>query len=440
MNEKQRLLSLRIVFVFCCLGILGNPASLSAFVSSQFGFSPRAIAMGNAYTALSDDFSGLYYNPAGLATRPRNAGTMGYLYNQPRVKVQGADGVTHLAFDAKMNSALAGLTMDMGDFVRQFVEMDFVPKKLRPDIELSWGLAVASPNNFSTFVDANIGTRTDMQFPVFGRDQDLMPIFGGGGMKLHKMVYVGGAIVAGFSCALQTVDATVNFFDPDNLFTYNKLDVNPTLEMAPLAGIIIMPLDELRIGATWRGSMNPVHFLGTVNVVIATPVGDILLPSLATSLYDLYQPEEISVSIAYESAWKLLVAFELSYAKWSGFNLPYGSAYAGNLFENILIWRGGLEYNVTEDAKVRLGYYYQPSPLNDVPQTMTQFLDTDQHVFSTGLGYVWRFPERFLGHPVEFDLYLQYHHLPRRTLDTVAGPMSLWGYHIGGGGTIQLQF
>lgn len=440
MNTKNRFFSLNILFALCFIGILCDPASLYALVSSQFGASPRAIGMGNAYTALSDDFSGLYYNPAGLATRPRNAGTAGYLYNQPRIKVQGADGVTHLGFNANMNSVLVGLTVDMGPFARQFFELDLVPKRFRPDIEVSWGLAVISPNKFSTFVDANIGQLADMQFPVFGRAQDFMPIFGGGGVKLHKMVYVGAGLIAGFSVALETVDATVDFFDPDNLFTYNKLDVNATLEMAPIAGIIIMPLDELRIGATWRDSLNPVHFMGDVNVVIATPAGNIHLPSFAPSLYDIYQPEEISGSIAYEFAQRLLVAVELTYVKWSGFNLPYGRTYPENIFEDIFVWRGGLEYRVTENVMARLGYYYQPSPINDVPQPKTQLLDTDQHVFSTGLGYVWRFPERFFGHPIEFDLYVQYHHLPRRTLDTVAGPMSIWGYHIGGGGSVQVQF
>jgi len=439
MNTKQRFLSLKILFALYFIGILCGPAPLSALVSSQFGVSPRAISMGNAYTALADDFSGLYYNPAGLATRPRNVGIAGYLYNQPRVNVQGADGVEHLAFNAKMNSILVGLTMDMGDFVRQFLELEFVPKRYRPDLEVSWGLAVISPNQFSTFVNADIKFLADMQFPVFGRDQDFMPIFGGGGFKLHEMVYIGAGLVAGFSVALQSADITANF-NPDNPFTFNKVDVNATLEMAPIVGIILMPLDELRIGAAWRDSMNPVHFKGDIDVKIGTPAGEISLPPLASSLYDFYMPEEISGSIAYEFIERLLVAVELTYTRWSGFNLPYGRTYTENLFEDIFIWRGGLEYTVTDDVRVRLGYYYQPSPISDVPQTETQFLDTDQHVFSTGLGYVWRFPERFFGYPVELDLYFQYHHLPRRTLDTVAGPMSVWGYHVGGGGAIQLQF
>ena len=36
-------------------------------LEDEQGFGLRATAMGNAYTALSDDYSGIYWNPAGLA-------------------------------------------------------------------------------------------------------------------------------------------------------------------------------------------------------------------------------------------------------------------------------------------------------------------------------------------------------------------------------------
>ena len=87
----------------------------------------------------------------------------------------------------------------------------------------------------------------------------------------------------------------------------------------------------------------------------------------------------------------------------------------------------------------RLGYYYQPSPVSDV-QPYTQLLDTDQHVFSAGLGYAWRFLEKWITYPLEFDLYFQYKYLPERTLQTVAGRTTIKGQHINIGGTIQLQF
>ncbi len=37
-------------------------------VEGELGFGTRALAMGGAYTALSDDYTGIYFNPAGLAS------------------------------------------------------------------------------------------------------------------------------------------------------------------------------------------------------------------------------------------------------------------------------------------------------------------------------------------------------------------------------------
>jgi len=53
----------------------------------EFGASCKSIAMGQAFTAVADDFSAAYYNPAGLTQlQSPMALTMGYYYAKPRAK------------------------------------------------------------------------------------------------------------------------------------------------------------------------------------------------------------------------------------------------------------------------------------------------------------------------------------------------------------------
>lgn len=63
---KRIVLSILLVFI---LGTIGYAADEDGGLPGYFmnlGVSPRALAMGRAYTAVADDFGALYYNPAAL--------------------------------------------------------------------------------------------------------------------------------------------------------------------------------------------------------------------------------------------------------------------------------------------------------------------------------------------------------------------------------------
>ena len=116
----------------------------------------------------------------------------------------------------------------------------------------------------------------------------------------------------------------------------------------------------------------------------------------------------------------------------------------------LLVPRAGLEYEMFTDFKIRGGYYYYPSPVKK-EQYHTRFMDTDQHVFSAGLGYVWRWPERWFSFPLEIDLYIQYKYLPQRTIISLATSLEdppdstpetykISGRHLGAGLALTMEF
>ena len=72
------------------------------------------MALGNAYSALSDDPTGMCYNPAALPSSSHSSFIMGYLYNQPGITLKG-DTYTgpEKAFDISGKIPLGGLGLDL---------------------------------------------------------------------------------------------------------------------------------------------------------------------------------------------------------------------------------------------------------------------------------------------------------------------------------------
>jgi len=423
------------------LVMLAAPVPVPADIATEYGISPRAIGMGGAYTALADDFSGYYHNPAGTAMRSGDFLTLGYLYNTPRIKVRSNGGPGEIALRETLKGGVAGFSLDVGQFV---------PERYRP--VMTMGLTVVFPDDFKRYVSADIRWFDDREFPVFGRVQDFSLMFLGMGLRPHRMISIGGSVRVGFTSDIRTLALDFDLSDLQNPeVTYRKVDVNPDLEIQPIAGIILSPWKSLRIGAAWRRGGSPVTFLGAVDVLLKVGPVQIPLPSYFMFVKDFYNPEEFALSVAYTFSQRFLLALELTYARWSRYNLPYGTKPPGDPFRDILIPRVGTELSLPHDLKVRLGYYYQPTPVRGV-QPYTQLLDTDQHVFSTGLGYAWRWAERYIGFPPELDFYFQYKYHPERTLQTVVyryeedrlrvvpGQTTVWGHQYNLGASVQLRF
>jgi hypothetical protein len=107
----------------------------------------------------------------------------------------------------------------------------------------------------------------------------------------------------------------------------------------------------------------------------------------------------------------------VTYYNWSSYSLP---DWRGPIKEwyNTVVPRGGVEVCVWDAIVARGGYYFDPSPIPDQFDVQSNYLDTDKHVFSVGLGYSFsRLPwvgELPLYYPIQLDGYFQFQHMPRR--------------------------
>src|SRR5262245_49352629 len=81
---RQKTFNQSVVALALMAGVISSGWAASGGTTGaeilKIGVGARAIAMGEAYTAMADDVSSLYWNPAGLALMQER--TASFMYNQ----------------------------------------------------------------------------------------------------------------------------------------------------------------------------------------------------------------------------------------------------------------------------------------------------------------------------------------------------------------------
>ncbi len=414
----------RIIILWVSGVLLCTAQTARADMSTQYGLSPRGIGMGNAVAAVTHDYASVFYNPAGLALTPESSLTLGYMYTTPRFRLEEPPGREQLVFTANMNAPVIGY--------RQNLRTVF-PESWGRNIVLS--LCIAASDNFKTGTLVETYLYTDPQIPVFGRVQDMLVMSGGLGVEVFPFLLVG--VGMRFACTYDAANITANMNLGTGETEIEKLEVNADTEVQPIAGVIVRPWRSLAIAGVYRRGGSPVRLVGAGSGT--AQIGGIILPmTLSLAFRDFFTPDEYVGSVAFSPWEPLLLALEMTYARWSKFDAPYGETPPGDPFRDIVIPRLGVEYAFMEGLKAQAGYYWQPSPVKDV-QPYTHYLDTDQHVFSAAVEYGLLLKKAFK-YPLVLRAYFQYQYLPRREIVTVAGPASVWGYIFNVGGTVEIRF
>lgn len=395
-------------------------------MANQIGLSSRGIGMANAVSAVIDDYAAVYYNPAGLALKQGNELAAGYCLSYPKVHVRNEARVEHVLYEKTMNAGVLAYRQDL---------RGLLPERWERNIGL--GVVAAFQNDLKGAALLQTSFYNEMQFPVFGRDRDILVAAMGLGAQLHRCFYIGAGLRGSVMLDVKDVSVLVNLSKFD--IEIQNLDANVETEFRPIVGIILKPWEPVFLAAVWRGG-------GTVGNVEArgsgsVQLGDSILPvsSISLTLIDFYSPDEIAGSIAYQPMEKLLLSLEVTYARWSPYNVPFDKEPPGKPFRDIIIPRLGMEYLLLRWMKIQMGYYYQPSPVR-ATQPFTQFLDADEHVFSTAMECSWPVLKCILNAPLKFHLYFQYQYLPSRSLDTVNGRTTIWGYIANFGASVHIPF
>ena len=403
--------------------------------------------MGGAYTALADDFSAVFYNPAGLSEALDSNLTVGGLWARPYFYYQDQGEPKSYPHLYSTGSLTLGVTSNLGHMTGY--------NQLAP-----WTLGLCLYLPVERALLADVPSENSEKRFVFYLDQaQVMAFLVSLSWKISGWLSIGAG--ANLLADLRAPNEAFVKVDLQTVVPYllQLSDLSKTVrprimrdaevKAAPIIGIQMQPFAWLRVGVTYRGKFY-AETVGSQDVLLRfmdfSGQSDFALQTavLADIHYIHYwNPHQVSGGFAFFPTEALRVGLDLTWADWSAYLDPtWYSPVLG--FSDTFTPRFGLEYRFATGVLLRGGYYFQPTPVPEQRQ-VSNYLDCDKHVFSVGLGYT--FPKLpFLPiwkKPLTLEGYLQYAQLVSRTYHKYYGygdSLELGGYMINGGLSATLHY
>ncbi len=375
---KQRMNTVRLLLTVALIALTG--VSLSANGLNLNGMGSKAIAMGGAFIGQADDYSAIFWNPAGL-TQMKSAGISLF--------------VTDLMPSGSYYLQTPAFTIDAKTESKMYPSGSIGYFKPIND-KLVVGIAA--------YVPSGTGAKWN------GEDLRLLA-----SNTVYRWESFMGVITVSPVIAYQVSDqfslgATVNLnYGMMKIWRPGVGQYNEDLSgfaFGATIGALFKPIDKLGIGLTLR-TPTKVKFSGEATMAGA---GALPIPGGVSVTSDAEReatwPLWVGLGISFKATdkltlnadaqmtnWKKIETIGITYdnATWQALKAhPQLKAAFNNDFElnwkDSIQWRFGAEYAVSEKLALRAGYYYDPSPSE--PATLNILLpEITYNVVTAGLGY-----------------------------------------------------
>ena len=390
-----------------------TPEEAVNFLENEDGVGVKAQGMGNAFTAVADDYTAIYWNPAGLTQLDYHeiSGTLSNLRFENEATFRNNTTLDNRSWTNLSNFGLAyKFPTTQGSFVLAFGYNRF---KNYDDFLTFNGYNTRS-NGLEFELENEQGEsafypfdRDVHQNEVVSQDGNLNAWTVGGGVQLSPSFSLGLSVnfLSGknqymFDFFQDDVDDVYNQFPADyDRYELHQKIISDFTGWSLKAGSLLKVNRNLNLGFM-------IEFPATLNVTETYTSNDALVfDDGYTSEFDLGSGEwEYLVTYPYKfSAGAALdlnlfmVAASFDYRDWSQvrFDIPDGSSLDQDYndllndnqlfpeqFQSVFSYAAGGELRVPGSAfKVRGGYRYVPSPLRDAGS------DLDRTYYSFGFGY-----------------------------------------------------
>jgi long-subunit fatty acid transport protein len=389
------------VLLFLCLTISAALAQEERAIDNFAGVGVRAMGLGGAFVGVADDFTAVYWNPAGLAQIRHREVQMAFLRNSRKNKsaFNGAPGFSELS-NTRFGS-LGGVypyPVYRGSFV---LAAGFNRIK-----DFDWSLNLKG-------VDAASSLQADHFFQHEG-ELSLAVV--------AAAVEVSPAISLGLTLGLVSgEDEALNEFnwtDQEDIYQERRYLATDTFRddyerslYATLGAMVRAPREKprFRLGATL--STGSPHKIRYVFRGVASDQGYNLVEQddgtveefpdqVIRSSYELSLPLEFGLGAAYEPVRGLLVAGSVHFAEWSQSeyedadeNQLRANTFFENQYKDATRYHLGIEYKLPTIAlDLRAGFYTDPIPfvgprnLDPVANYPSIRIAQDRRFFTLGAG------------------------------------------------------
>jgi len=346
------------------------------------GMGAKAISMGGAFIAVADDYSAVFWNPAGLTQ-----------------------------MDKASLSVFSSILIPTGTYKYAPAGIDIETKsKVFPAPALTYYKPLSDKLIFGLtfYATSGIGAYWD--------GKPLVPF--NTGFPHNKRVYkweskVGGLTASPviaykvsdkFSLGV-TLNITYGFLNMNKeAMTTQYSEDTKGIGFGATIGALFKPSDKLSIGFTFKTpqkiKLKGDLKLDTLNKVIPIPG----FPTSVEITREITWPLWAGVGIAFKPFDKLTIAFDAQYTNWGKLdkipaktdnamwnkNLGKGSIIEKTAFElewkDAIQYRVGVDYKLSDKFSLRGGYYYDPAP---GPEATLNILlpSVSYNVFTAGFGY-----------------------------------------------------
>ncbi|MGH7962730.1 MAG: OmpP1/FadL family transporter [Candidatus Binatia bacterium] len=414
--------------------LLLSPAALLGHISETTGLGDRASALGGAVTALPNDPTAVYYNPAGLTLldgwrlwydhaifngqAQSNNLTDGeksrfgleLFNNRPTPILTGQLGQTRVALGLLGVGGLASQwPSDIGEKRFFGVDTKVLHATLTP--------ALAYP------VTPNFSIGATLEISAFTKIENRQLIGDGfvGDFASHVLGLPPGLL----NTRNGTPDGTVLLLNDHDFPTGLKPNNTLTADFRHfsfITGLLYRPLSFMQVGVTYRERFKPL-MVGKAKLGFAPEIKTAFLGLLPDDEAPfeadfLTRPRMVNLGVALQPLPRLLLLLDGQWSGWSDFRnlgIKIGRGRQGpglgllgqrrfvlpTRMHDTFAVRLGLEYELLHDLYVRLGYWLDKHPQSDrfaLPAT----LPNDIHFLSLGSGW-----ENAFGLPLYLGLYGQ---------------------------------
>jgi long-chain fatty acid transport protein len=336
------------------------PAARAGGLARPNVVSARGVALGGAFTAIADDTTAWYYNPAGAAWAD-DAVSLGLeAVYAPRSYTPLPDS-TGAPQPAQKAAALAPVPT-LGVVIHP--RTDGVPSRLAVGAGI-WNV-FGGQISFDKFADPNkkaVNSSTDLVFELGA----------GVAYEVDDVLAIGGDIRMGLG--LFSVDASANPIDS----TLSAVGVGVGANL----GVMLRPVHGLQLGATWRSGMN-VSTQGSGTTGSGATITNVDVQQVQR------WPQVASLGAAVSAGSHLRLSGQVDWTQWSKFRTLLiefpGTPGANQTFDlgwqDTWTYRAGAEWRLPGGA-VRVGGYYDTNAVPD-RSIERQYLDNNKKGVSAG--------------------------------------------------------